>query len=126
PEDRLVAEVAAERTPARGHQWRGRVLPVLAPVRDVLVVGDVAPVGEGKVRHVLGALPGRALDDLAVALEDNTGDLVEATVVQVLHDRDDRLLALADGDQVEMVDKGLGLSRRVWTADDGERLAAHL
>ena len=67
-----------------------------------------------------------ASHDLSVALEDQACDLLEAAVVEVLHDLDDRLLALADRDQVELVDKGLGLAGRVWAADHGQGLASNL
>ena len=42
------------------------------------------------------------------------------------HDLDDRLLALADGDEVEMVDESLRLARRVGATDHGQCLAADL
>ena len=125
-EDRLVAEVTAKRTSPRRHQWRRRVLPVLSPVTDVIVIGDVTAVGQRQVRHVLAALPGDALDHRAVSLEDNARDLFEAPVIEVLHDRHDRLLALTHSDQVEEVHKGLGFTGRVGPADHGQRLAPHL
>src|SRR5438046_7947309 len=78
------------------------------------------------MRHVLAALPRDAADELAVALENDAGDLLEPAVVEVLHDRDDRLLAFSDSDEVEVVDEGLWLARRVRPSDDGQRLAAHL
>src|SRR5206468_9366864 len=84
----LVAEVAAKRTSARGHQRSGGVLPVPAPVGDVLVVRYVAAIRERQMGHVLGTLPRGAPDHLAIALEHDTRDLVEAAVAEVLHDRD--------------------------------------
>ena len=44
----------------------------------------------------------------------------------MLHDLDDRLFALADRDEVELVDKGLGLAGRIRTADHRQRLSADL
>ena len=76
--------------------------------------------------HVLGSLPGRAPDHLAVALEHDPGDLLEPPVVEVLHDRDDRLLALAHGDEIELVDERVRLARRIRAPDHCQRLAAHL
>src|SRR5258708_22661801 len=125
-ENRLVAEIAAKGTSARRHQRGRRILPVFAPVGDVLGVWHVAPIGQWKMRHVLGPDLGCASHDLAVTLEDDTGYLFEATVVEVLHDLDDRLLALADGDEVEIVDERFGLTGRVWATDGGQRLAPNL
>ncbi len=78
------------------------------------------------MRHVLGADLRRAADDLSVALEDQAGDLLEPAVVEVLHDLDDRLLSLADRDEVELIDESLRLAGRVWTSHHGQRFAAHL
>ena len=125
-EHRLVAEVAAERAATCGHQRRGRVLPVLAPVIDVLGVGDIPPIGQREVRHVLGADPRCRPDDLAAALENQPRDLLEAAVVEVFHDLYDRLLAFAYCNQVELVDEGVGLARRVGAANYGKRLATNL
>ena len=99
---------------------------MLAPVADVLVVRHISAIWQRQVGHVLGALQHGAFDHLAVALENEPGDLLEAPIVQVLHDRDDRLLALADGYEVEVVDKCLGLTRGIWSANDCQRLAADL
>ena len=44
----------------------------------------------------------------------------------MLHDRHDRLLALADRDQIEVVDEGFGLAGRVWPADHRQGLATDL
>src|SRR5205814_4476662 len=112
-ENRLVAEVAAERAPARRHQRRGRVLPVLPPVRDVLGVRTIAAIGERQVRHVLAAVAARAADDLAIPFEEDARYLLEPAVAEVLHDGHDRLLALADRDEVELVDERLRLTRRI-------------
>ncbi len=65
-------------------------------------------------------------NDVAVALEHEPGDLLEAPVVEVLNDLHDRLLALADGDEVELIDKRVRLARGIRTADDSKRLVAHL
>src|SRR5207245_1791152 len=83
---------------------------------------DVAALGKRKVCHVLPAKPRGAANHLAVALEHDSRDLLEAPVAEVLHDRDDRLLTLADGHEVELVDEGLRLARGVWAADDDKRL----
>src|SRR5216683_4758008 len=125
-EDRLVAEVAPERAAPGGHEGRGRVLPVLAPVVDVLGVGDVAAIRQREVRHVLAADTCRRAHDLAVASEDEAGNFFEAPVVEMLHDLDDGLLALSYRDEVELVDEGVRLTGGVRAADHGQRLVADL
>ena len=109
-EHRLVAEVASERTAPRRHERGRRVLPMLAPIADVVGVGNVATVWQRKVRHVFAADARHCAHDLAVLLEDQPRDVLEAPVLEVLHDLHDCFLALADGDEVELVDECVGLA----------------
>jgi len=64
--------------------------------------------------------------DFIAALEDEPAHLLESPVIEVLHDLDDRLLALTHGDEVELIDEGIGLAGRVGAADHGQRLSANL
>src|SRR6202011_1259936 len=105
-----MSDVASERTAARRHERSGRVLPMLTPVANVVAVGYIAAIWERKVRHVLAADARRSANDLSVLLEDQPGNLLEAPVVKVLHDLHDRFLALADGDEVELVDERVRLA----------------
>ncbi len=70
------------------------------------------------MRHLLCSRTSSGPDDLSTALEHKARDLLKPAVFEVFHDRDDRLFALANRDEVELIDESLRLTRWIGATDN--------